>query len=338
MAITEKQLISDLNAGKFAPVYLITGEENYYIDIISDHFEKNIISEEMRDFDQTVIYAKPQSLIMDDILTTAKRFPMMSPVQLVLVKEAQNISDKREWDKLAEYLKKPQPQSVLVFCYRHKKMDKRLAAYKAIDKVGVVYEKNKIRDDEVPAWISNVVKKKGYSITQNAAMMISNAIGNNLGNIANELSKVYIGLAPNAVIDEGVVERQIGISREYNVFELQKAIGRRDVVQCNRIINYMADNPKSNPIQLILPTLYNYFIKVMLYHQVADKSQAASVLKINPYFLRDYETAARNYTLGKLASCIGYLYDTDLRSKGMRRSNNINDSDLLKEMVFKIIH
>ena len=225
-----------------------------------------------------------------------------------------------------------------MFCYRHKKMDKRLAAYKAIDKVGVVYEKNKIRDDEVPAWISNVVKKKGYSITQNAAMMISNAIGNNLGNIANELSKVYIGLAPNAVIDEGVVERQIGISREYNVFELQKAIGRRDVVQCNRIINYMADNPKSNPIQLILPTLYNYFIKVMLYHQVADKSQAASVLKINPYFLRDYETAARNYTLGKLASCIGYLYDTDLRSKGMRRSNNINDSDLLKEMVFKIIH
>ena len=155
---------------------------------------------------------------------------------------------------------------------------------------------------------------------------------------ANELSKVFISLNPGDVINEDIIECNIGISKDYNVFELQKAIGRRDVLQCNRIVNHFAANPKDNPIQMVLPSLYGYFIKVMIYHQLTDKGQAASILKVNPYFVRDYATAANNYPLGKLASCIGYLNDTDLRSKGIRNTGTITDGELLKELVFKIIH
>ena len=334
MAVSEKQLIDDLKAQKFAPVYLITGEENYYIDLISDYFENNVIAEDFRDFDQTVVYGR--DVDMKTVISLAKRYPMMSPVQLVLVKEAQDIA--KDWELLADYLDNPQPQTLLVFCYRHKKMDKRTKVYKAISSKGVVYEKAKLYDNQVPDWIANIVAKQGYQITQRGAVLIAESLGNDLGKIANELSKVYISLPKGTVINEDVIERNIGISKDYNVFELQNAIGRRDVVRCNKIINHFAANPKDNPIQMILPLLYGYFIKVMLYHQVADKSQAAAALGIKPFFLKDYETAARNYTLGKLASCIGYLYETDLRSKGVRNSGNVSDGDLLKELVFKIIN
>lgn len=335
MAITEKQLIDDLKARKFAPVYLLTGEENYYIDLVSNFMEKNIVAEEMRDFDQTVVYGR--DVTMTQVVSMAQRYPMMSPVQLVLVKEAQDIPLK-EWELLCAYLERPQATTLLVFCYRHKKLDKRSKVYKSISSKGVVYEKAKLYDSQVPDWIAGVVAKQGYSITQKGAVLIAESLGNDLGKIHNELSKVFITLPKGEVINENVIEQNIGISKDYNVFELQSAIGRRDVVQCNRIVNHFAANPKDNPIQMVLPSLYNYFIKVMLYHQEPDKSKAASVMKVNPYFLKDYETAARNYTLGKLASCIGYLYDADLRSKGIRNSGTVTDGELLKEAIFKIIH
>lgn len=332
--VTEKQLISDLQAGKFAPVYLLTGEENYYIDLVSDYFEKNVVSADFRDFDQSVVYGR--DVKMANVIDLAKRYPMMSPIQLVLVKEAQDID--KDWDLLADYLEAPQKQTILVFCYRHKKMDKRTKVYKAIEKNGVVYEKAKLYDSEVPGWISNIVAKRGYSITQTGAMMIAESLGNNLGKIVNELSKVFITLPAGTTITEEEIEKNIGISKDYNVFELQNAIGRRDVERCNRIVNYFAANPKENPIQMVLPSLYGYFIKVMLYHQEPDKQLAAQKMGIKPFFLKDYEAAARNYSLGKLASCIGYLYDTDLRSKGVRNNGTVTDGELMKELIFKIIH
>ncbi len=335
MAVTEKQIVADVKAGKFSPVYLFTGEENYYIDRLSDYFEKNIVAEDFVDFDRTIVYGR--DVDMRGVVSLAQRFPMMSPVQLVLVKEAQDIPVK-EWDLLAAYLEHPQPTTVLVFCYRYKKLDKRTKAYKSIAAKGVIYEKAKLYDDKVPDWIADAVSKNGFSITQKAAVLIAESIGNDLCKIYNELSKVFISLPKGSVINEEVIERNIGISKDYNVFELQKAIGRRDVVQCNRIVNHFADNPKDNPIQMILPNLYSYFIKVMLYHQEPDKSKAAAVLKINPFFLRDYEVAAQNYTLGKLASCIGYLAEADLRSKGVRNNGSVTDGEILKETVFKIIH
>ncbi len=328
MAITEKQIIEDIRAGKFAPVYLLTGEENYYIDILSDYFEQHFIASESYDFDRMVLYGKDVDMLT--VVSCARRFPIMSTRQLVLVKEAQDI-DEKKWAPLVEYLKQPQPTTALVFCYRHKKMDKRSSVYKMIGKVGVVYEKGKLYDNQVPAWIANFVRQRGYSITEKGATIIAESLGADLGKIVNELSKAFISLPEGSVINEDVIEQQIGISKDYNIFELQNAIGRRDVVRCNKIVNHFASNPKEYPIPMVLATLYGFFIKVMLFHQ-------QSLTGVNPYFVKDYEVAARNYSLGKLASCIGYLHETDLRSKGVRNNGSITDGELLKELVFRVIH
>jgi len=335
MALTDKQLIAELKAGHYKPVYLLTGEENYYIDVVSDFFEEHVIDPSLRDFDQSVVYGR--DVDMATVVSTVKRYPMMSPVHLVIVKEAQDI-DIRQWDVLTAYLQQPSPQGVLVLCYRHKKLDKRTAVYKAIDKAGIVYESPRIFDNQVPSWISREVAAHGYGITDKAAAMLAENLGTDLGKVANELGKLYPLLPPNGTIDEQLVEDQTGISKDYNIFELQKAIGRRDVMMCNRIVNYFAANPKKNPIQMLLPQLYSYFLKVMFYHQLENKSDAAKVLGCPPTFVQDYAVAARNYPLGKLATCIGYLYETDLRSKGVRNSGNVTDGELLKELVFKIIH
>ena len=335
MLISDKQLIDDLEAGKYFPVYLLTGEENYYIDLTSDYFEHNVVSPDFSDFDENILYGRETD--MHTVISYAKQFPMMSPVKVVLVKEAQEIPTK-EWELLADYLQNPLPQTLLVFCYRNKKLDKRSKAYKAINDKGCICERAKLYDNQVPDWIGTFVNQHGHTITQKGSILIAEYIGNNLSKIANELSKVFISLQPGDVINEDIIEQNIGISKEYNVFGLQSAIGRRDVLKCNRIVNHFAANPKDNPIQMILPSLYNYFIKIMLYHQVPDKSQAASALKVNPFFIKDYATAASNYSLGKLASCIGYLHEADLRSKGIRNSGTVTDGELLKELIFKIIH
>ena len=335
MLISDKQLIDDLEAGKYFPVYLLTGEENYYIDLTSDYFEHNVVSPDFSDFDENILYGRETD--MHTVISYAKQFPMMSPVKVVLVKEAQEIPTK-EWELLADYLQNPLPQTLLVFCYRNKKLDKRSKAYKAINDKGCICERAKLYDNQVPYWIGTFVNQHGHTITQKGSILIAEYIGNNLSKIANELSKVFISLQPGDVINEDIIEQNIGISKEYNVFELQSAIGRRDVLKCNRIVNHFAANPKDNPIQMILPSLYNYFIKIMLYHQVPDKSQAASALKVNPFFIKDYATAASNYSLGKLASCIGYLHEADLRSKGIRNSGTVTDGELLKELIVKIIH
>ena len=335
MATTDKQLIADIKAGNYKPVYLLTGEENYYIDEVSDFFENEVIDETMRDFDLSVMYGR--DVDMATVINDAKRYPMMSPVHLVLVKEAQDI-DTRQWELLATYLDHPSEKGVIVFCYRHKKLDKRTAAYKAIDKKGCVYETPKVWDNQVPTWIKNEVMSKGFSINEKATYLIAESVGNDLGKIANELMKLYPLLPVGGTIDETLVEQQIGISKDYNIFELQKAIGRRDPVMCNRIVNHFAANPKKNPIQMMLPVLYGYFLKIMFYHQLENKSDAAKVLGVAPTFVKDYASAAANYPLGKLATCIGYLYDADLRSKGVRNSGNVTDSELMKELIFKVIH
>ncbi|MCR5444807.1 MAG: DNA polymerase III subunit delta [Bacteroidales bacterium] len=335
MAVTEKQLIDELKAGHYKPVYLLTGEENYYIDVVSDFFEQHVVDPTLRDFDQTVVYGR--DVDMATVVSTVKRYPMMSPIHLVIVKEAQDIAVK-EWDQLATYLQQPSPQGVLVLCYRHKKLDKRTAVYKAIDKAGVVYESPKVYDNQVPAWIMKEVMAHGFTITEKAAAMLAEHVGTDLGKVANELSKLYPLLSQGGAINEQLIEDQIGISKDYNIFELQKAIGRRDPVMCNRIVNHFAANPKKNPIQMVLPLLYGYFLKVMFYHQLENKSDAAKVLGCSPSFVQDYAMAARNYPLGKLATCIGYLYETDLRSKGVRNSGNVTDGELLKELIFKVIH
>ena len=335
MALTDKQLIAELAGGKYQPVYLLMGEEDYYIDKVSDWMEEHIIDSGLRDFDQTVVYGR--DVDMKTVVGHCKRFPMMSPVHLVMVKEAQGI-DKRQWEHLVPYLQQPLPQTVLVLCYRHGALDKRTGVYKAIAAAGVVYETPRVYDNQVPAWIKAEVVSHQRTISDKAAMMLSEFLGTDLGKTANELSKLYPLVAEGGTIDETLVEQQVGVSKDYNVFELQNAIGRRDPVMCNRIVNYFAANPKKNPIQQVLPLLYGYFLKVMFYHQLENKSDAAKVLGCAPVFVKDYALAANNYSLGKLASCIGYLYEADLRSKGVRNSGTVTDGEILKELVFKVIH
>lgn len=338
MALTEKQIIANLKAGQFAPVYLLTGEENYYIDLLSDYFENNVVPEENRDFDQMVVYGADVDMLT--VVTLAQQVPMLSPKKLVLVKEAQDIP-KEQWEVLANYLESPSQLSILVFCYRHKALDKRSKAYKTIDKIGVVYEHKKLYDNQVPSWILAQVSAAGYEITERGALLLADSLGNNLSKISNELSKLYISTPKGATITEEIMERNIGISKDYNVFELQNAIGRRDVLQCNRIVNHFAANPKDNPIQMVLPQLYKYVVSTMIYIQSAgqmSEGELAKTIGCSPFFLKDYAVASRNFTLGKLASCIGYIHKTDLRSKGVHNAGTVTDGELLKELIFKMIH
>lgn len=335
MKLSDKQLIDGIKSGKHLPVYLLTGEENYFIDKLQDYLEENVVDEMYRDFDQTVVYGR--DVTMTQVVGLAKQFPMMSPTKLVMVKEAQNIETKY-WDPLADYLANPSPQTVLVLCYRNKSLDKRIRAYKAIDKVGGVCEHKKLYDSDIIDWVGSYANQCGYQITQRASALIAESIGNDLSKITNEMGKLFISIKPGDTINEDLIERNIGISKDYNVFELQNAIGRRDVVKCNRIINHFAANPKDNPIQMVIPLLYKFILDVMIYHQLENKREAASVLKINNFFVKNYEVAAQNYSLGKLASCIGYLNEADLRSKGVRNGGTVTDGELLKELIFKIIH
>ncbi len=337
-ALTDKQLIEQLKAGNYKPVYLLTGDDNHSIDVVSDYIEEHIVDESLRDFDQAVLYGGETS--MAEVIDNAMRYPMMSPIHLVLVKEAQSI-DLKQWDELAAYLKHPAERSMLVLCYRHKKLDKRTAVYKAIASAGVVLETTKPYDNQVPALITNEVLAHGLNITDKAVNMMIGAIGADMGKLTNELQKLYPLVPQGGTIDEQLVEQQVGISKDYNVFELQNAIGRRDPVMCNRIVNYFAANPKSAALPPMLAALYTYLLKIMIYHQLEDPSDekaAAAALGCKPFFVRDYALAARNYKLGKLASCIGYLHEADLKSKGVHNSGTVSDAEILRELVFKIIH
>lgn len=343
MAKTVNQIINDVKAGKFAPVYLFTGEENYYIDTLSDYFEEHIVPSENRDFDQSIVYGRDVDMLA--VISMAQQMPILSARRLVLVKEAQDLGgtpqrSKEQWEKLVPYLAKANPAAVIAFCYRHKSFDKRSKAYKALDAQGVIFDHKQLYDRDVPPAVLQMVSEKGYRISEKAAMLLATYIGADLSKISNELSKLYILLKPGGVITEEMVENNVGISKEYNVFELQSAISRRDVALCTRIVNHFAANPKDNPIQRVLAALYGYVVKVMIYIQCPDRTPAAlaKAVGVSPFFLRDYETAARNYSLAKLASCIDYLYEADLRSKGLRNSGTVTDGELLKELLFKMTH
>lgn len=327
--------MADVKAGKIAPTYLITGEEGYYIDVLSDFFENEVIPKENRDFDQTVIYGRDTN--MQDVISCAKRYPVMSEYQLVLVKEAQTLSG--NWDLLEGYLKNPSEKTILVFCYRDKDFSKKSKkAHAAIKKQGIYYERKKLYESEVPTWISTYAQRNKRTITEKASILTVEAVGTDLSKIANELNKLFISIPEGAVINDEAIEHNIGISKDFNVFELKKAIISKDVVKCNRIINYFAHNPKAGPMTYIVGNLYDFFVKTMIYIQLPDQSQynAASVLGINPYFVKEHADAARNYSLQKLALCIRYLLEAEKKSKGF---NNFSpDGEILKELIFKIIH
>jgi len=329
------QIIADLTNKIYSPVYFFEGEEPFFMDRISDFILENVLTEDEKGFNQTILYGKDLSL--DSIMTAAKRFPMMAERQVVVIREAQNI---KNIEDIAPYVEKPMRSTILVFNYKYKTIDKRKKLYKALQKNGVYLESKPLYENQVPAWISKYLKEKNLGIDPRAAQMITDFVGSDLQRIVNELEKVTISLVPGTSIMPDDVEKNIGISKEFNTFELQNALGNKDILKSNRIINYFIDNEKLHPLTVIIGMLVTYFRKLLIYHSIENKSDRTVVsqkLGVNPFFINDYANAARNYSLDKAVLIISMMREYDLRSKGARGGTTSN-GDLLKELVFKILH
>ena len=338
--MTAEDILKDLKNRKFKPLYLLHGEEPYHIDLVGNYVEHQLLSDADKGFNQTVLYGKDTEVMT--VLGAAKRYPMMADYQVVLVKEAQDMKwgkdddDKKSINPLLNYLDNPLPSTILVFCYKYGKFDKRKKTYKAIEKNGLIFESTSLYDNKIPGWIESFTTDKGYRISQQATYMLSEYLGNDLSKIANELEKLMLNVSAGQEITLELVQNNIGISKEYNVFELQTALGKKDVFKVNQIVNYFEANPKANPIVLVLGNLNNFFSKVLAFHYIKDRSNIARELGVSPYFVKDYEQAARSYNYGKTMRIISYLREYDLKSKGV--DSNAEDGALLKELMFKILH
>ncbi|MDX1326683.1 MAG: DNA polymerase III subunit delta [Arenibacter sp.] len=327
-----KKIVGDIKRGNIAPIYLLTGEEPYYIDKISEFIEKNVLTEEERGFNQVVLYGREVSV--EDIVGNAKRYPMMAERQVVVVKEAQHLS--RTIENLTSYAANPQPSTVLVLCYKYNKLDKRKKLYKAIKKSGVVLESKKLYENQVADWIKNVLKSRGYDITFKASNLLVEFLGTDLGKIDKELEKLCLVVPKGSQITPEAIEVNIGISKDYNNFELKRAIGEGDVVKATRIINYFGQNPKDNPFVLTITLLYSFFNQLLTYHGLNDQSpkNVSKALGIRPYFVEEIQIAARNFPMRRVSGIISELRELDLKGKGVGAS--ISQQDLLKELLVKI--
>lgn len=336
MAISASDIIKDIKARKLKPIYLLHGEESYYIDLISEALEQEVLSEAERGFNQTVLYGKDTDVTT--VLNAAKRYPMMSDYQVVMVKEAQELKIDKAADAFQAYCENPLKSTVLVLCHKYGKFDKRKKVFKVIEKNGLAFESATIYDNKVPAWIEDFVRGKGHHINPSASALLGEYLGNDLSKVANELEKLMLNVPKGKEIGSKEVQDNIGISKEYNVFELQNALARKDVFKANQIINYFEANPKANPYVLIIGTLSSWFTKILKLHYIQNKGEAAKELGVNPYFIKDYEQAARNYPLGKVFEVMSLLRTYDLKAKGVDSTGNTETGDLLKELVFRIIH
>ncbi len=330
-----EQIVNEITSGITQPIYFLMGEEAYYIDKISNYIENNILNEEEKGFNQMILYGRDVSI--DEIIANAKRFPMMAEKQVVIVKEAQDLS--RTIEQLVSYVENPQPSTVLVLCYKYKTLDKRKKLSKAIAKNGCLFESKKLYENQVSEWITTNLKEKGYQIEPKAGHMLVEFLGTNLSKIDNELEKLTLILPKGTVINPTHIENNIGISKDFNNFELRKAVGEKQIVKVNQIANYFSQNPKSNPLVMTISLLNSFFTQLLMYHGLKDKGKinVAKVLRINPYFVNEYQSASRNYPMRKVAQIIALLREADLKSKGVGASN-LPPGDILKELLFKIMH
>ena len=346
MAKYEEVMIG-LKQGKYAPAYMLCGKEPYYIDKVADYIEQNVLDEMAREFDQTIIYGKDLSSgDVSPVIGAARGFAMMGGYKVIIVKEAQNI---KKWDALAMYMDNPQPSTILVFCYKYGSPDKRLALFKNWEKKGgVLMESDLLKDYQVEKWIRDYVAQRNKELKANGdevqiddkvTKILADSIGSDLTQIVGALQKLIDGRPEGIkVIDTSLVERNIGISKDFNVFELQDALIKSDVVKANRITQYFASS-KDHPMVKELGILYGFFANLMIYHYLPDKSEraVASALGINPYFVKDYAAAAKRYSAGKTFAIIGYFRETDARLKGINNPS-AKDADLWKELIYKIMH
>lgn len=333
--ISFDQIYKDLQQRKFAPLYLLMGEEPYYIDLISDFIQNHALEEDQREFDQTIIYGKETD--MANVINIARRFPMMSPFQVVIVKEAQLIKD---LEKIEFYLQNIPKTTILVICHKYGTVDGRRKWVADFKKAGIVYESAKLRDYEINGWISKYSKFKGLTMDEKSIQLLADFLGTDLSKIANELDKLHITKpAGSNQITPELIEKNIGISKDYNVFELQDALINNDVLKANRIVKYFSENKKANPIQMIIAQLFSFFSNLMIYHYLPVKNAdaAAAEFKIHPFIAKNYVRAAQRFGAWKTMRIIGWIRETDARSKGI---DNVaaDDADLFKELIYKILH
>ncbi len=329
------QLLKDLKNKVYHPVYFLSGEETYYIDQVSDYIEDNVLDATEKDFNQTILYGKETDVTT--IISEAKRYPMMANHHVVIIKEAQLLS--RQIDQLEPYIDNPTPSTILVICYKYNIIDGRKKFGKKVKEKTVYLETKKLYDNKIPDWISAYLKDKSYTITIPAATLIAEFLGTDLSKIANELNKLIINVPEGIEITPELVEKNIGISKDFNAFELNKAIGVKNILKANQIVNHFAKNDKDHPLVVTVGLLYTFFSNILKYHYTADKSKnnIAALLKVNPFFVGEYQVAAHNYPIKKAVKVIEYLRDYDLKSKGVDNAST-SDGELLKELVFKILH
>lgn len=328
------ELIKEVKSGALKPLYFLCGEESYAIDLVADYMQNNILDASAKEFDQHVLYGNDVSAEL--IVDAAKQFPMLSPKQLVIFREAQLV---KNLDALAFYAENPLESTILVIVYR-KKPDKRSKFYKLMDKKGGVLNSEKVPDYKVKTWIQNFIKEKELVINPREAELLADYLGNDLAKVANEVDKMVLTLKPgsNRITAEHI-EANIGISKNFNNFELKDAVSQRDVLKANRIIDHFSKNPKNNPLTVSLTVLFNYFSQLMIIHYLPDKSKAAvcSSLGMNPYFYTSYMQVIRTYSAGKVFRILSLIREYDARGKGVANAS-VSQYELLKELVFKIVH
>lgn len=328
-----REIAKDISEGKLKSIYFLMGDEPYYIDKLTEHISTNVLSEDQRGFNQMTLYGKDTNI--DEIVGNAKRYPMMADYQVVIVKEAQHLS--RTIESLAAYAENPQPTTILVMCYKYKKLDKRKKLHKLIQKNGLVFESKKLYENQVADWVRKLLNGKGRKISPKASAMLVEYLGTDLGKISNELDKLSLVVEKEIEITPQLIEQHIGISKDYNNFELKKAIGERNISKAGRIIKYFSQNPKDNPFVVTITLVNTFFTQLLQYHGLSDHSpkNVSSVLGVNPYFVGEFQVAAKNYPMKRVSQILSSLRELDLKSKGLGASN-ISQSDLLKELFVKV--
>jgi len=339
MDAAAKKILTDLKARKYAPIYLLQGEETYYIDLIASYIEKNVLSEAEKGFNQVIVYGKDSPVNV--ILTHARRFPMMAERQVVIVREAQDIPDlqKEQGTKLMlDYATRPVPSTVLVLCHMHKTLDKRRELGKKLDNLTESATFKKMYDNQLPAFVEEYVSSKGYSIDDKGVRVFCEFVGNDLNRLSNEIDKVLISTPAGSTISGDVIMTQVGMSREFNIFELQKALIFKDTYQAARIVNYIASTTKRNPVIPLVAFLYSFFSKLLIASsaKATGERELVSLLKISPFAAKDYSSALARYQTPGIINIIGLLKETDLKLKGVN-SGSASEGDILKELVFRLM-
>ncbi len=335
--MTFQQILSDLKGKKFRPIYFLHGSEPYFIDAIADYIEKHALGEAEKSFNQVVLYGRDVDHLA--IIDNARRYPMMSPFQVVIVKEAQDMKDLKDLEK---YVQNPMPTTVLVLCHKHKAFNTNTKFGKLLQEKGVVFDSKKLYDNQVPDWILDYLKHHSLRITPGAADLLAEYLGTDLSLVAHELDKLALHLQKGTEITADHVEEFVGISREYNIFELQKALGQRDMAKIGRILQNFISNPKRNPLIMVISSLAGFFSKVYMLHFLKNASDSELQKQLNlrsTYALKDYRSALRYFSLAKTEQVISILKEYDLKSKGVEFNTvGKEDGELMKEMVWRIVH